>query len=153
MKLRYLLDTDVLSLFQNDRGTVGRQIHAHIEQVGPDTVGTRIVTVEEQLQGRFAQIRRAETTRQGGDLCVAYAHLREAVELFRQVSIADYTAEAHDCFTQLRGKGRLTSQKVKTHDLRIGCIALAHSLIVVTGNRADFERIPGLQVEDWTRAE
>lgn len=151
MTLRYLLDTDVLSLLQSDPEGIGKQIHDRIRQVGPDTVGTSIVTVEEQLRGRFAQIRDAERPGQGDRLCVAYARLREAVEFSRRVAIADYTVEAQNCFTELRERGRLTPQKVKTHDLRIDCIALANSLIVVTRNRQDFAGTPELQVEDWTK--
>ena len=151
MTPRYLLDTDVLSLLQHNSEGVGKQIHAHILQVGPDSVGTSVVTVEEQLRGRFEQIRKAQASPKGNGLCAAYVHLREAVEFFRQVSVVDYTAEAHDCFTRLRGKGRLTPQKVKTHDLRIGCIALAHSLVVVTRNQSDSGKIPELVVEDWTK--
>ena len=146
MTLRYLLDTDVLSLLQHDPNGVGKQIHARIVQVGPDCVGTSVVSVEEQLRGRFGQI-----GKRGVDLCSAYVHLREAVEFFREVSIVDYTKEAHDCFTKLRSKEvGVTSTKVKTQDLRIACIALAHSLIVVTRNRRDFQRIPDLPIEDWT---
>ena len=99
MTLRYLLDTDVLSLFQHDPEAVGKQIHAHIVQVGPDHVGTSVVNVEEQLRGRFEQIRKAEADPKGSGLCAAYARLREAVEFFRKVPVLDYTAKAHDCLT------------------------------------------------------
>jgi len=38
-------------------------------------------------------------------------------------------------------------------DLVIAATALARDLAVVTGNRRRFERVPGLEVEDWTGAE
>ena len=34
-------------------------------------------------------------------------------------------------------------------DLRIAAIALARGLTVVTGNIRHFQRVPGLQVENW----
>ena len=151
MTLRYLLDTDTLGLLQRDPGGAGKQILAHIKQAGPEAVGVAIVAVEEQLRGRFSQIRKAERRAKGTELCGAYRHLREAVDLHRRVPIADYTEQAHECFAELRDKGCITPQKVKTHDLRIGCIALAQSLVVVTRNRQDFGKIPGLCTQDWTK--
>jgi tRNA(fMet)-specific endonuclease VapC len=35
-------------------------------------------------------------------------------------------------------------------DLWIAAIALTNSMTVLTRNRVDFERVPGLTVEDWT---
>lgn len=36
------------------------------------------------------------------------------------------------------------------NDLLIASIALANDLTVVTGNTGEFNRIPGLRVEDWS---
>ena len=46
----------------------------------------------------------------------------------------------------------LRSQRVRigTMDLRIAAIALSRKLTVLTRNVADFQKVPGLQVEDWT---
>ena len=39
-----------------------------------------------------------------------------------------------------------------TMDLRIASIALARGFTVLTRNLVDFERVPGLAAEDWTRS-
>ena len=40
--------------------------------------------------------------------------------------------------------------RIGTMDLRIAAIAHARSMTVLTRNTVDFERVPGLSVQDWT---
>jgi tRNA(fMet)-specific endonuclease VapC len=39
--------------------------------------------------------------------------------------------------------------RVSTHDLRIAAICVSASATLISRNRADFQRIPGLDVEFW----
>jgi predicted nucleic acid-binding protein len=36
-------------------------------------------------------------------------------------------------------------------DLRIASIALVEGATVLTANASDFEKVPGLTIDDWTR--
>lgn len=45
----------------------------------------------------------------------------------------------------------LRSQPIGPHDLMIASVALANQLVLVTHNTREFIRVPGLQIEDWTR--
>ena len=36
-------------------------------------------------------------------------------------------------------------------DLKIASIALVHDALVLSANRRDFQKVPGLRVEDWLR--
>ena len=44
----------------------------------------------------------------------------------------------------------LRHQPIGERDLAIAAIALAHGATMVTNNRCEFDRVPGLVVEDWT---
>jgi len=47
---------------------------------------------------------------------------------------------------------RLQKQRIRigTMDLKIASIALAQDATLLSRNVADFEKVPGLRVEDWT---
>lgn len=48
-------------------------------------------------------------------------------------------------FTALRKSG----VKIGTMDLKTACIAIAHDALLLTANRLDFEKVPGLKFENW----
>jgi tRNA(fMet)-specific endonuclease VapC len=47
-------------------------------------------------------------------------------------------------------RAALRSQPIGPHDLIIASVALAHDLVLVTHNTREFQRVPGLRIEDWT---
>jgi tRNA(fMet)-specific endonuclease VapC len=44
-----------------------------------------------------------------------------------------------------------SGRRLADADLQIGAIAVALQATVVTGNRRQYERIPGVTVENWIR--
>jgi tRNA(fMet)-specific endonuclease VapC len=46
-----------------------------------------------------------------------------------------------------------SGRPIGPNDLLIAATARAHDLVLVTHNRREFERIPGLRIEDWEAAE
>jgi predicted nucleic acid-binding protein len=59
------------------------------------------------------------------------------------LQILAYTPDADLHFRFWKQQG----MRVSTHDLRIAAICVAHQATLLTRNRRDFERIPGLAVE------
>lgn len=135
----YVLDTDHVSLLQKDHP----QIVPHISTVGARSLAVTVITVEEQLRGWFKVIRRHSS---GSKLIWAYAGLRGAVEYFNTVRLLDFDQAAEARYGELR------RQKIRigTQDLRIAAIVLSVNAILVTRNRRDFAKVPGLVFEDWT---
>jgi tRNA(fMet)-specific endonuclease VapC len=137
----YVLDTDMLSLYQRNHPQVGDRIR--LARQNGLMLQTTVVTVEEQYGGRLAQIRKAQTPE---TLVSAYDRLIATFTLFSQLEILPYDLTAADFFKQFRQMGI----RIGTQDLRIASISLAHNAIVVTRNRKNFERVPGLTLEDWS---
>lgn len=135
----WILDTDNVSLFQRAHPLVTQRIN----RVNPQEVAVTIVTVEEQLYGRLNQIRRANSR---DELISSYRKLQATMNYFRTVNLLEFNQDAYDCYTEL------VSQKIRigTQDLRIAAIAISRNGILVTRNRRDFERVPGLVFEDWS---
>jgi tRNA(fMet)-specific endonuclease VapC len=134
----FLLDTDTLTLLQPQNARVIAQIAAHTA----DTIDLTIVTVEEQLTGRLAVLRAAKTP----------ADVVDASELLGAtvVSLAAFP-HYHPSAASLATLDQLLAAKlnVRTSDLRIASIALAEGATLVTRNRRDFTRVPGLTIADW----
>jgi tRNA(fMet)-specific endonuclease VapC len=135
--LRYLLDTDHLTLYQHGHPPFHRRLK--LQPAG--AVGISVVTVEEALRGRLAALARA---RDGPMRIHRYGLLVEALQDFAQFTVVPYEQPAENEFQQLH------SIRIGTRDRKIASIALAKQLTVVTRNRRDFARVPGLALEDWS---
>jgi tRNA(fMet)-specific endonuclease VapC len=134
-----VLDTDHLSL--NLRGHP--KVRERLAQISPDALSITIITAEEQLRGRLAQVSKATT---GDTRSAAYRFLRKAIIDLAKLNILDYDAMSESIYQELKWQ-RL---RVGSQDLRIAAVTLANHGILVTRNRIDFSQVPGLTLEDWT---
>ena len=135
----WILDTDHVSLFQHNHPA----IHQRINAIGSQAIAVTIVTFEEQIYGRLNRIRRANSEDQ---LLLGYRNLKATLDYFKSIEVINFDQQAYGYFSELV-RQRI---RVGTQDLRIAAIALSQGGIIVTRNRKDFEKVPGLQIEDWT---
>ena len=135
----FVLDTDILSLdYRGDPVVVARvDAHGHAE------LAITVLTVDEQLSGWYTLTRQA---RRPEEIARAYATLGEAVVRLARWTILPYTEFAIARVAELKAL-RLN---VGLMDLRIAAVALENQAVIVTRNRRDFSRIPGLSLEDWS---
>lgn len=135
----WILDTDTLTLFQNQHPLVKKRVN----QVNLEEIAVTVITVEEQMRGWLNAIRQSSDAQR---LIWGYLGLRQGVEFFNTIRILDFDKKTINVYTELK------RQKIRigTQDLRIAAIAIANNAILVTCNQRDFFRVPGLQFEDWT---
>lgn len=139
--IRYLFDTDHVSL--QERGHP--PLRARLAAAPPGSVAVCPVTVEEMVRGRLAILAR----RLDGDERVrGYAKLIATISFFSSVPIVAFDARCEARYQELVAL-RL---RVGSQDLRIAAVALAQDLVVVNRNRRDFEKVPGLLIEDWSES-
>jgi tRNA(fMet)-specific endonuclease VapC len=135
----YVLDTDMITLYRRGHESVMRHALTH----PPEDLAITVITVEEQLSGWYTLLRRVKIST---DLTHVYDRLVETVMFLSSTHILSFTEPAVAQYEQLRSM-RL---RIGTMDLRIAAIALAYGATLVTRNVQDFQRIPGLMIEDWT---
>ncbi len=80
-------------------------------------------------------------------MLLAYDRLLATVRYFAQVNVLPFTPAAAATLQKFRDQ-RI---RIGTQDLRIAAIVLAVGGTLVTSNRRDFEKVPGLTIEDWNR--
>lgn len=135
----WIFDTDHATLFQQGNPQIAQRVSA----VNSKDIAITIVTFEEQMYGRLNRIRRAKSE---DEIVSAYASLRKTINYLTDFELLDFDRDAQHYYMEfLRQKIR-----VGTQDLRIAAIALSKSCILLTRNRRDFEKIPGLKFEDWS---
>lgn len=141
--MKYLLDTDHLSIIQRETGrdyvNLSNRMLSH--PVSDFTVS--IITLHEQLLGSHTYINRA---RNSDEVVKGYEMMARIRKDFTILPIIPFDRAAATVFDSLQ------SQRIQlaTMDMRIAAIALSRRLILLTRNKRDFGKVPELMIEDWT---
>ena len=74
----------------------------------------------------------------------------QAIENFSaRLDVLSFSPKAAAHYGQVRAELERAGTPVGPHDMLIGAHARSEGLIVVTNNRREFDRMPGLRVENW----
>lgn len=76
-------------------------------------------------------------------------NLRMIEGLAARLDVLDYDEEAATHSGQLRAELAKAGTPIGPYDQLIAGHARSQGLILVTNNRREFERVPGLRLEDW----
>jgi tRNA(fMet)-specific endonuclease VapC len=113
--------------------------------IPPHQQAIPIIVAEEILRGRLNVIRQAEAGKLRISIDLAYQLFEENIRDMRRLQILSYTSEAETAYQRWRHEGI----RISTHDLRIAAICMVHGATLISRNRRDFQRVPGLTVEFW----
>ncbi len=139
----FVLDSDHLSLIDRSDSELGTRIRRRIEHIGKELFATTIVNYDEQTRGWMAYAAKAK---RNSELIEAYRRLERHLHMYCATRVLSFDELAAVRFQGLRS----SKLKVGTMDLRIAAIVLAHEATLLSRNLRDFQRVPGLRVEDWT---
>lgn len=127
-----MLDTNaVVAALKKDQRVIDR-----LKALLPDDVGTTTVTLAELWFGALKSSRPQQT--------------RAAVDAFLEpLDVVPFDRAAAEHCAVARRHLEKVGRPIGERDLLIAAIALSREAVVVTHNVREFERVPGLQHEDW----
>lgn len=130
--MAYLLDSNILIYFFKDVGAV----RTHFRQHEDADIKLCTPVLWELMTGAYK-------VKDGSSQTARLAAVQNRFETLPfDFSAAQHAAQAR---ASLEAKGT----PIGPVDTMIAGIALAHQLVIVTRNVREFERVPGLQVQNW----
>jgi tRNA(fMet)-specific endonuclease VapC len=133
MSARYLLDTNICIYIQRNRPD---EVLARFEKLKPGDAAISVITWGELLYG-------AEKSRQRK---MALQLLEEFKTFVPVLPIPENAGKAYGAIRALlESKGT----PIGNNDLWIAAHAKAAALTIVTNNEREFQRIPGLKIQNW----
>jgi tRNA(fMet)-specific endonuclease VapC len=121
-----LLDTNTCIYLIKALSEIARQ---RVERFEAGSVVTSAIAYAEVMRGIHPNDQRA---------------VADSATLFRQIPVLPFGEQAAHAYKSI-------SFRLGGFDRLIAAHALSLGLVLVTNNVRDFEQIPGLRVEDWTR--
>jgi tRNA(fMet)-specific endonuclease VapC len=131
--MRYLLDTNVCVMYLNGRST---SVRDRLLSIPLEDIAVCSVVKAELFYGA---LRSNNPTR-------TLERQQEFLERFASLPFGD---EGAIVSSQIHARLASAGTPIGAYDLQIAAIALANNLMLVTHNTREFERVEGLQVEDW----
>lgn len=130
--LRYMLDTNICIEVLNRRTP---ELLARFNQFADELAISTIVLAELHF---------------GAEKSLRPAMNLQAIESFAaRLNVLPFSAKAASHFGAIRADLQRAGTPIGIQDTFIAAHARAEALIVVTNDRREFDRVPGLQVEDW----
>ena len=130
---RYLLDTNICIYIKNHRPA---EVLTRFSKLPPGKVAMSAITYGELCFGAEKSSKPKESR-----------HILEHLIALIPVLPLDETVSTH--YGKIRQHLLAIGKPIGNNDLWIAAHALVNKLILVTNNVAEFERVPGLRVENW----
>ena len=128
--MRFLLDTDTcIWILRHDP-----EVRSHLEKLTPSDVAVSAMNVAEL---RYGALNSQAPPRR----------IKDVEAFLAPILVLPFDAEAAKEHARLRLA--LKSKPIGERDLVIASVAIAHHLAIVTHNRGEFGRVPGLKAVDW----
>ncbi len=128
----YVLDTNTIIYYFKGRGNIAPNLLAH----PPSTIFLPTIVIYE-LEFGLAMSQAPQKPRQ------------QLQTLLKAINILSFGATEARVTARIRASLEKQGTPIGPHDLLIAGTALAQGAVLVTHNTREFQRVAGLQLEDW----
>ena len=130
---KYMLDTNIcIAIMKGDP-----HIRSKISSINPVKIGTSGIVLAELSYGVWKSLQRERNKQALADFCSI-------------CNIWDWPAQAADTYGEIRTFLEQQGRIIGANDLLIAAHTKYLKAVLITNNTREFERIPHLQIEDWT---
>jgi len=131
--MKYLLDTCTVSDFVKGQPNV----LARVKATPPSLIAVSVLT---RMEVDYGLALNAERARKLAPMLDAF---------FSTIATLPFDPADAKAAAAIRAALKIMGQPIGAYDVLIAGTGLARGLVVVTSNMGEFERVSGLQVEDW----
>ena len=132
--MRYLIDTNIWIFYLKNPQS---RVRERLELESPSDIAVDSIVWGELLHG----------ARKYGDPIAREQRVTRTLAPFVCLSF-DLSAARE--YARVRDELEIRGEMIGNNDLMIASIALVHNLTLVTNNVAEFSRVGGLRLEDWS---
>ena len=131
--MKYLLDTCTVSDFVKGQP----KVLARTKAMPPNLIAVSAIT---RMEVEYGLARNAERARKLAPVLDAF---------FSVITTLPFDEADAQAAAAIRAALKTKGQPIGAYDVLIAGTGLARGLVVVTSNLAEFQRVGGVQVEDW----
>jgi len=135
--MNYLLDTNIcIYIIKKSPEKVIKKLEAIIKAVVKNEIYLSSITVSELYYG----VEKSS---------LIDKNLEALKGFLTPFQVVDFDLKSAVIFGQVRANLEKKGTVIGPYDLQIASVALAHDFVLVTNNTKEFERVEGLQLENW----
>lgn len=128
----YMLDTNICIAVMKGRP----EVSSRVSGVSPDKIAVSGIVLAELSYGVRKSTQREQNEQALADFCSI-------------CSILDWPGQAAETYGEIRAELEAQGRIIGANDMLIAAHTRFINAVLVTNNTSEFERVPGLAVEDW----
>lgn len=130
--MKYMLDTNIVIYIQKNKNPAIDRFH----QIDPNEACFSSISLAELIYGIQNSVRKPESK----------VNLEK---ILKKIKVVDFDYDAATEYGEICHYLLKRGTPIGTMDMLIASHALSMDLIMVTNNVREFERVPGLKIENW----